>query len=481
MWNKTLTLTEFVEAFGAWERNHAANIAVESNNFLFKEGENLTLAWFAPDYSPFELPHAIVVPENRIDAFLGFAATYLTATSPISSVIRIIDNSTFERLLPYRSLDVQTAKILSSIVIAEVIGEVRSRSRFESLSITAFTSAYSYSMAKCFAITGDKILWQRTSKSWFAVRNLTNQPKRKTDVENLVYFWNLVWQVLEETADFSTCSTEEIGLITFLRIMKNKNQIDRLLWSTVFGSIAPFEVIELLKEAPREDKFELLQRIFERLQSKPKKGPLEDFAIGFLVSLISVNTFEHAEMLFPMLDRYPTAINWYGLCIALAEKATIDTWKIGLDRRLRRELSRSLNLGERPNTDISFDEFIVLNRASTPFQTVIQASSKTLTVELIPGVEQLISWPNRNVEYQPEYVNHTLVIENTKKDIDALVEKCLAIRRNLDTGTSAVKETEVAIIDYGSTLSIPVNNLAKPNSTGKKKSPSKQKKRGKGR
>jgi hypothetical protein len=103
-------------------------------------------------------------------------------------------------------------------------------------------------------------------------------------------------------------------------------------------------------------------------------------------------SFEHIDLLLPYLDRYPTALLWYGLCAGLHPDSEIQQVGNCLGRRLVRDLLAPDPILSHPKYDIAVSELEVHLDREQPldFRT---ASQNHIAVELLPGVPAYLKWP----------------------------------------------------------------------------------------
>lgn len=117
----------------------------------------------------------------------------------------------------------------------------------------------------------------------------------------------------------------------------------------------------------------------------------------------------------------------------------LDSWKRVLQHWITREIQRNFCLENRPSADISAIEFQVLLRAPSK-GGLLQDNGRTLTIELVPGVEQSLPWPPKTEENKPaeqtiDALNRAQIID----DINVITQKCQVILKRFE-GTSSLSE-----------------------------------------
>jgi len=175
----------------------------------------------------------------------------------------------------------------------------------------------------------------------------------------------------------------------------------------------------------REEQVAWVETLVKSAQYLKLDPAIRAFVLGYSVSLISDGSFEHYKYLADIAGRDPEALLWYGFCVGAHKSRRALSAFGGLARRILRELDNHWFPGDqRPQSDISFEELMVLSRDSDQVPDVRRFSKSSLRVELIPGVSTFIRAP----------------IEQTSEeriDVDGLV-LCL---EQLDSGIERLKMT----------------------------------------
>lgn len=428
MWSKTLSRQRLTEALGAVDRYDSVSLEVEEGFRNFPERDEVAAVWLGATYDRTALPHLLVVKDDRISEFLAFTATFLTSLRPLTAYIRLIPSSIGRVLLSEEPRPVLLEETLVGAIIGEVLTEVRSRAAFETLAVNSFISTYSYSMARCTALYEDRAIFEDVSTAWFAVREWTQQPGRKLDPSRLREVWDILFCLVRQ---YGTCENVlSPGGSILLKALRSLSvgDLEQNSWEPIGGSLVPFELVVAMATEPREDRVRSVEIALEKLSSKSPGGYFDDFIVGYVLSLLSNGTLDHAEMLFSELDRFPTGLIWYGVCSALNKGGRLDGWRRGLQRRLNRDIGRPLTFEGRPTADVSVSEFEVLLRGKDKGKSILQTNAKTLSIELVPGVEQLVMWPRQESIASPR--NDVLI--ETRQEFEAIMKSCQTALSRLD-------------------------------------------------
>jgi hypothetical protein len=162
---------------------------------------------------------------------------------------------------------------------------------------------------------------------------------------------------------------------------------------------------DVIFSGPREDRVVAVERLFHIIADAKDPEDREFIAImlGYLTSRIAPGTMRHASILRALIEKYPTALLWYGFCAGLhgrfdsAFSRPREDDSEGFDfpasgRRIARDLMRPEDLFGAPSADIGVVELIALTRSGrAALATISSTTQTTLTVELIPGVVTAIN------------------------------------------------------------------------------------------
>jgi hypothetical protein len=160
--------------------------------------------------------------------------------------------------------------------------------------------------------------------------------------------------------------------------------------------------------ANKEKRVNVFTDVVRSILERKGDSRSDSFVVGYLASLLSGGTVDHADLLFPILSRLPTVLLWYGACAGLSSQNRVAGAYGGLGYRLLRDLTRDESLLSRPSADISFDEFAALARTRARSFELRQSGASWLLVELVPLVTALFRWPpKREIETQLQLSTET--------------------------------------------------------------------------
>lgn len=443
MWHKTVSRQQFVEAVGNLDKYQELPFSLESGDPEMPQGDRFTAVWIREHRPQESLPDLLIFPRERINDFLAFGAAFLGSLRPLSAHVRLITTDQFKSIVyPSTNTGCRIGReALIGAVIAEVLTEVKTKSAFESIAMNAFTSTYSYSMARSLWLYRDDQLLEDTSRFWFSVREWTHQPLRRLRKTDLLEVWDILRSFVTEKSNHN----REAGIVVdaLRELYEHKSLSTPTLRSITGGKMGTSDIDDLMS-TPREDRLRFVEAFLGAGHNRISL--IDDFLCGFFMSLISNGTLDYASLLLERLERFPTSLMWYGICCGVKREGRLDTWRRGLQQWLTREIERDFSLSERPRTDVSAVEFQILLRAPSK-GGLLQDNARTLAIELVPGVEQTLPWPPRSEENKEINLNN----ENMKKtieDVQAISQRCESILKRLEPTTKQV-ESEPAQMKLG--------------------------------
>jgi len=337
-----------------------------------------------------QLPDAIVVRPDQIREFIAWITTVAGGYRPFTAFVRIINPE-----VALHAVDLKLPSLnkfedaAAGLIIAEALTLSGAQRSVSGLSLLPCQSTYSYSFARALALSYVHNGKDPIAAPFGVAKRLTRQPPRRVPDELL----SRTVQVLSGLAAESSIVERSLGIPPFIWETCRELQFEREVkrsWSLLSGAgVLRQQVLDELR-GPREHRVKAFERI---LQGADGLDALTaSFLAGLLADQIAPGTFEHIDLLLPYLNRYPTALLWYGLCAGLHRDSEVQQIGNCLGRRLVRDLLTPDPILSRPKYDLSVDELQVHLDREEPleFRT---ASQNHIAVELLPGVPAYMKWP----------------------------------------------------------------------------------------
>jgi len=364
---------------------------------LLESSEDLLLVWgkepvhsAAGSLDGEQLPDAIVVRPDQTREFIAWITTVAGGYRPFTAFVRIIDHEVAKHALEPKVPSLgRFEDAAAGLIIAEALTLSGAQRSVSGLSLLPCQSTYSYSFARALALSYAHDGNDPIAAPFGLARRLTRQPPRRVPDELL----STALKVLSGLAAESAILERSLGVSPFIWETCRELQIEREVkrsWRLLSDAgVVPQQVLDELR-GPREHRVKAFERTLQRTDSLD--ALTASFLAGLLADQIAPGTFEHVDLLLPYLNRYPTALLWYGLCAGLHRDSEVQQIGNCLGRRLVRDLLIPDPILSRPKYDISVNELQVHLDREEPleFRT---ASQNHIAVELLPGVPAYMKWP----------------------------------------------------------------------------------------
>ena len=357
------------------------------------------------------LPTLVVVGDEDLTDFLAWAVTFLPALRPLTSFLRILPWTVFSLTQDRRHEgEVEISGALVGGILGETLTNATGRGFIESLPLTAFESTYSHAISRTLLIGLNPRILQYVSDGWHAVRDITEQRSRRMPPDSLEDVWSVVLRLTGGKRTESPDATRDnrIGLIEdACREIRKDGSVSSFSWHRLSGGGIANSAIADLMRSTKEHRVEAFEEAVRMLSREVSNELYTSFLIGYLASLVSDGSLEHAPLVFPLQDQLPTAMVWYGICAGLLPKNRVCTDYGHLGLRILRSLKRADSLLSPPTCDISVAELEVLLRGDPRGRNFRQTHVSFLRVELAPMVTTVLRWPGRQAvgNSQPSLFN----------------------------------------------------------------------------
>lgn len=364
---------------------------------LMESSEELLLVWSkepvhsaAGSMNGEQLPDAIVVRPHQTREFIAWVTTVAGGYRPFTAFVRIIDPEAAQHAFEPKPPSLgRFEDAAAGLIIAEALTLSGAQRSVSGLSLLPCESTYSYSFARSLALNYVHDGKDPIAAPFGLARRLTRQASRRVPDELL----STTLRVFSGLAAESSILDRSLGVPPFIWETCRELQIEREVkrsWRLLSDAgVVPQQILDEFR-GPREHRVKAFERIFQNPDGLD--ALTASFLAGLLADQIAPGTFEHVDLLLPYLNRYPTALLWYGLCAGLHRDSEVQQIGNCLGRRLVRDLLIPDPILSRPKYDISVNELEVHLDREEPleFRT---ASQNYIAVELLPGVPAYMKWP----------------------------------------------------------------------------------------
>jgi len=392
MWALPADRKFLLDLFGRHAFPHAAGIVDPRQSELFASREELVLLWANEPPASVQgeqLPDAIIVRSIQMREFIAWITTVAGGYRPFTAFIRIIDQQSAQLALEPREPSLgKFENAVAGLIIAEALTLAGPQRSIAALSLLPCQSTYSYSFARALALGYVRTPLDPIAAPFGLARKLTRQPARRLGDDLLSTTLKVVASLAADNAVRDRSGVPPFIWETCLELQSGQEV--KHSWGLLADSgVLPQQLLGELR-GPREHRV----RVFERVLHGPNRldALTSAFLAGLLADQVGPGSFEHNDLLLPYLDRYPTALLWYGLCAGLHPDSEVQQVGNCLGRRLVRDLLMPDPVLSHPKYDIAVGELEVHLDREEPleFRT---ASQNHIVVELLPGVPAYMKWP----------------------------------------------------------------------------------------
>ena len=360
------------------------------------EPRNLWACWPDRPWQDDDLPRLIVVADEDLKDFLAWAVTFLPNIRPLTAFVRILPWSVFEIA---RSRPSDLASGISAILAGATLGEAMmhsvERGFFEALPLTAFESTLSATLGRALMRGFSSELIQHAGMNWRFARQLTEQPARRATPEALDGVWSIVLKVSDKRAYRPDLSARLEAIYAGCDELRETGALSSFTWHKLSEGRMSNSATADAMSASKERRVEVFEAAAAELMQSSSDHFSASFLVGYLASLVSGGSLEHAPLVFPLQERLPMVMLWYGICSALRPDTRVLTDFSHLGLRIVRAMGGHEDLLALPNCDIALAELEVLLRGDARASGFRQTHASVLRVEVAPNVTTTMKWPGR--------------------------------------------------------------------------------------
>jgi hypothetical protein len=344
-----------------------------------------------------EPPILVVVHNHEVNDFLAWAVTFLPAFRPLTAFMRVIPWGVYSEVRTARRTSVGgISSILAGAILGEAMMNSTGRGFLETLPLTAFESTYTATLGRALLSGFKGSLMQRASDGWHSARRLTDQPLRRVVPEALRDVWSVIEMLADLPSSHSSGSFELGTIYEACKAIRSEGRISALVWGPLSRGGMLLSPYEDAMSASKEARVETFESAMARLMTGTPDPLLGGFVAGYLASLVSGGSIEHAQLVLPLQDRFPGVMLWYGICAGLQPNSSILMDYSGLGLRLVQGMSHEEALLSPPSCDVSVEELEVLFRGDPRARGFRQANASYLRIEVAPTVSTVVKWPLRS-------------------------------------------------------------------------------------
>jgi len=393
------------------------------------ESHNIWACWTNNISDGDQLPFFVVVADDDLNDFLAWTLNFIPTFRPITSFLRVISWSVFLLIheeSPKSSLDIRS--VLVGAILGETLINTTGRGFVSSLPLTAFESTYSFAMSKALILGFNQKIMPYISNGWHKAREYTDQPARRINSDSLEKIWCIILRINYKTQQVLSLPYNDkvVALEDACNSIRTGNGLSNSQWDILSGGrINDFSIVEMTRST-KEHRIEIFENIIKKLSIHKYDELYTSFLVGYLASMVSSGSLEHAHLITPLQKELPSAMLWYGICAGLSPRNSILTDYNHLGLRIFGILNYNYDLMSSPSCDISLSELEVIFNGSPQSRAFRHAQASSLRIELVPMVTTVVRWqgtqasdsqlslfngnepkilPEKNKSYDAKYLN----------------------------------------------------------------------------
>ena len=400
--------------------------------------DELVLMWELEQGPKLDLPSLAVIPNGELNDFLAWTSTFAPGFLPFTAFVRVLEARATKTFWKYTEPALgEGANYCAGLILGEVISQASQKIDPASLSPLGCASTLSYCMARALGLGLLDECADRIVEKWAQARHLLGQPDRKLRVEAIRDVWLILADVLNGdrfTLRNRLGSAASGAIVHGCLELKTASQIALHTWRDLVGNSKELLVARERMQGPREERVTRFEDAVANLAHTPTVNPeVASFLCGYLASLIDPGSLTHARLLSPLLDRFPTALLWYGLCAGFHQKNELLSQFNALGRRVLRDVVNPESLLSRPQSDIAIEELEVFLRGDKPLREFHRGSPKHISIEIAPRIRTTLNWPDHSAREQEDLTGSRGYADNeyVGKQLGQVIQSLNQIRDRL--------------------------------------------------
>ena len=358
------------------------------------ESQSLWVSWPEKSEQIDDMPRLIIVADEDLTDFLAWAVTFLQPIRPLTAFIRIIPWSVYDMVRDMQSQpNKEIAPVLAGAILGEAMIHTAGRGYFEMLPLTAFDSTMSASVGRALLRGFGPELITHTVRNWRLARQITDQPTRLAIPESLEKIWTVILRLSGQRNPNKSISPQLETIYEGCREIRSTGTMSSPTWNQITqGRLNNSRYVDAMSES-KERRVKVFEEAAKELVQNSPDELYSSFLIGYLASLVSGGSLEHANLVLPLQEQLPMVMPWYGICSSLipGNRVLSDYNHLGL--RLVRTMGSREDLLSQPSCDIAVNELEVLHRGDSKASAFRQMNSSILRIEIAPTVTSVVKWP----------------------------------------------------------------------------------------
>ncbi|MGD0277843.1 MAG: hypothetical protein ABSC11_00900 [Smithella sp.] len=394
--------------------------------------DEIIAVWSLNPHETDQLPEVLICKDGTQNDWAAWITTFAAKIRPFSAYMRLVTYTEFLQTIgrapaPYNE---QFIWPTTGLILGEALGASGLPDKvLGTLSATAFLSTLTFVMFRTATLYPDYQEWSHLVEMWKSVREITKQKTRTINELSIARIFMIVMNAMGTTSAYKNLTQNDAEVSEACRyiLRMTPHNITNVLDNKIFSTT------ENMMYGSREDRVRAFEEFVRRIDNiSVPNAEVMSFMLGYLASRIAPGTIKHTSMLYPVSNRYPTAILWYGFCAGVIEGESSllrNNERHNVDfplsaRRVIRELFRAESMWGFPVCDIGYLELMALSRTDgDPLDGLIRTTQGSVIVELLPGVCTSINVSSKPlINPQERELHDSEIIDIMGKQIESLRE-----------------------------------------------------------
>lgn len=388
MWYRSVNRKDVMELFHTpFSERPSGKISVSTSiPRSFATSDSILLGWGKNPSKHPSLPCLAVTSDTELRDLLAYLNANPQGPSPITSFCRFLSKDDFFQYSESSLFAIESSQLTPFIALSYAESLVLSdrQIKFTDLSPAMCQRTLSFTWAKAIAAKVPASQLGTLVEAWTSCYSMTSDNHRAARVEETVSALFSVLRVITGLLlGIEGDSPEEI----FCRaLFERSKQEQEIAWQRLSSELPGIATLTAISEATREERGQFFQQAV-RAEARP-------FVLALLAAQISPGTLEHIEIVLAQKD--PKVAFWYVTLASIVRPQSVLSSNFSLGLKLERLASRSTQLDNYPECDLSYTELRVIARLGLEHLNKRLQHAGELSVELTPLVTALFRFPSRS-------------------------------------------------------------------------------------
>jgi hypothetical protein len=328
----------------------------------------------------------VLVKQRDLREFYAFVSTYVSTYRPFSAFFHVVpyeEAATVAGLSERRrpaTIDVPDELI--GVAIAEAYAQSRGKVRsVNELTVQGLQATLSATLLEFLIRGGELKEMHSIADKWVAIRGDSSGSSLAISAEMILDVWLTIGAALNSLKTNKKRDVRSKISSSLKAALIEKSSLEDWFFPLTTGIPELGDTVRSMTLA-REERVRTLPKAFSSLRQSSSDPTLKEFVVGGLLSMVGNGSFDQLKLLDETLQDFPKAALWFGVISSLQKRTDALTSGNCLGRRAVRDLKRSADLFTPPESDISFDELMILSEEALTADSFRTAHSSIISVAL---------------------------------------------------------------------------------------------------